>query len=349
MNISNSNFKKGIVKIRIDDPDDLWYLSHLIDPGDFVTAKTTRKIKIGDSENATVTKKTITLKIEAETIELGDGLVRINGKISQGPEDIPRGSYHSISVEEGSDLTLEKATWLSFQKQRLKEATERKFSYLLCLFDREEALFALTKKSGYEILTTLKGQVAKKSRDVQITKDFYQEIIKALEVYLGRLNPERIIVASPAFYKDDLLKKITNSELKGKIVLAICSDISETSLDEVMKRPELATTLKFSRAREEKMLVDELLGEIKKEGLATYGWTDVRKAVDAGAVSKFLLSDQFIKKKREVGKYLEVDEKMKHVDHLQAEIHIISSESEAGKKLDGLGGVAALLRYKLDW
>jgi protein pelota len=347
MDIINKDFKQGRVKIRVNDLDDLWYLSHLIDPGDLVKGKTTRKVKIGTSENAKVTKKTLTLQVEAETIELTETSLRINGKIKEGPEDIPRDSYHAISLEENSEFTLQKVKWLEYQKKKLQEASEKKYNYLLCIFDREETIFALTKKFGYEVLVKIKGDVAKKDRKVEVKKDFQEEIIKSLDVYNGRYNPESIIVASPAFYKDDLIKKVKNPELKKKIVLAICSDISERSLDEVIKRPELKNVLKNSRAREEQILMDELLNEISKNEKAVYGEVDVKNAVDSGAVSKLLLTDKFVKQKR-IGKDFEsIDKDMKTVDSLKGEIHIISSKNDSGKKLDGLGGIAAILRYKI--
>ena len=81
MQLITSDFKKGFVKLKINDQDDLWYLSHLIDQGDLVRGKTTRKIKIGEGENAKSVKKTLTLSIEAETIELTENSVRINGKV----------------------------------------------------------------------------------------------------------------------------------------------------------------------------------------------------------------------------------------------------------------------------
>ena len=349
MHIITSDFKKGFVKLRVTDPDDLWYLSHIIDPGDLVKSKTTRKIRIGDSENAKVTKKTLTLQMEAETVEFGENgnHLRINGRIREGPEDIPLDSYHAISIEEGSEFTLQKVSWLSYQKQKLTEASEKKYNYLICIFDREEALIALTQKQGYKVLVKIKGDVPKKTKTVEVKKDFQQEIIKAIDIYASRNKPESIILASPAFYKEDLMKKINSKELKEMIVLATCSDVSESSLDEVIKRPELATTLKNSRARQEKLLIDELLSEINKDNLAAYGWDEVEKAIEAGAVSKLLISDIYILETRRHGTYSIVDERMKQVDNLKGEIHIISGEFESGKRLNGLGGIAAILRYKL--
>ena len=351
MHITHTDYKKGLVKLRITDLDDLWYLSHLIDVGDFVKGHTTRKMKIGDGDNAKVVRKPVTLKIEVETIDLGNesNSLRINGKIREGPEDIPKDSYHSLNLEEGSDFVLEKVKWLEYQKQKLQESAEKKYNYLLCLFDREEVLFALTKKFGYEILFKMKGQVAKKSKEVSIKKDFHQELIKTLVMYNDRYKPEKIILASPAFYKDILIKKINQPELKKKIVLTITSDVSEQAIDEVLKRPELAEVLKSSRAREEQLLVDQLLSEINKDNLAAYGITEVKKAVDAGAVSALLVTDTFITKQKEQGDYTKIDEMMKQIDALQGKIHIISSKHEGGKKLDGLGGIAVILRYRLNF
>ncbi len=347
MDIISSDFKKGFVKIRVEDQDDLWYLSHLIDPGDLVKGKTTRKIKIGESENAKTAKKTYILKIEAVTIELTENSLRINGRVKEGPEEIPKECYQAISLESGDEFSLEKVRWLEYQKQKLKEASEKKYHYLLCLFDREEALFALTKKFGHEVLTKIKGEVSKKAQQVEIKKEFYDEIIKILEEYNQRFNPENVVLASPAFYKEDLAKKIKSPELKKKIVLATCSDIDESSIGEVLRRPELEKLLKNSRAREEQSLIDELLVEINKNDKAAYGWKEVKKAADAGAISKLLLTDDFIQQKRVKNEFAEIDEGMKAIDSMKGEVHIISSKNDSGRKLDGLGGIAAILRYKL--
>ena len=349
MQIIKSDFKKGFVKLKVEDIEDLWYLSRIIDVGDLVKGKTTRKIKIGAGENTKTVKKTLTLKVEAEAVEFSkDGFsLRINGKIKEGPEDTPKDSYHTIPLEQGSEFILEKIKWLKYQQQKLNEAAEKKFKYLLCLFDREEALFALTKNFGHDILTKIKGDVPKKEKKTEIKKDFQQEIIKILQTYADRYQPEKIIVASPVFYKEDLFKKISNPDLKKKIVLAACSDVNETAISEVLRRPELKNTLKSSRIRQEKFVVEELLNEINKNHLAAYGWRDVKIATDAGAANKLLLTDDFIQKKRKAGKYQELDGLMKQVDQQKCEIHILNSKNDSGRKLDGLGGIAAILRYKV--
>jgi len=230
----------------------------------------------------------------------------------------------------------------------LTEAAEKKHHFLICVFDREEAVFALSKMYGYDVLLKLEGDVARKRKKVEVRTDFYDEIIKLLKDYEKRYSPESIILASPAFFKEDLMKKV-EGDLKKKIVLSTCGSVSNNAIDEVLKRPELQQALKKSRTREEELLVEELLAEIHKEGVAVYGFEQVAKAVEAGAVIKLLVGDFLIQELRQQEDYEKLDLLMKQVDNLKGEIFIISDEHEGGKKLKGLGGVAALLRYKLEW
>ncbi len=62
-----------------------------------------------------------------------------------------------------------------------------------------------------------------------------------------------------------------------------------------------------------------------------------------------MITDSFIRKTREENIYEKLEQIMKTVESTKGNIHIISSEHEGGKKLNGLGGIAAILRYKLNY
>ncbi|MBI1968428.1 hypothetical protein HYS49_00815 [Candidatus Woesearchaeota archaeon] len=74
---------------------------------------------------------------------------------------------------------------------------------------------------------------------------------------------------------------------------------------------------------------------------------EVEKAIHAGAARTLLLTDEYVQEQREKGNFAALDELMKLVDQLQGKVHILSAQSESGRKLNGLGGIAALLRYEL--
>lgn len=349
MQIIRKDFKNGKVVLKITDPDDLWYLSHIIDPGDYIKGTATRKVKIGEHENAKVAKKKITLTIEAEKLEYvpENHMLRINGKITIGPDDIPKGSYQNITLEVGIDVTLSKVSWLKYHKERLNDATNTKYTYLFCLYDRDEALFAFSAKSGFKIATRLRSDMPKKAYSTSQQSSFYEQILKTIETYDLREKPEHIILAAPSFYKDNVVSLIKEDYLKKKITVVSASSVSKAGLEEVAKSPKLNQVLQSSRTRLESVLIEELFSEIGKEGGYAYGFKEVLSAISTGAISKLFFTDKFIKKLREKEKYNILEDQLKIVDSLSGEVHIISSENDAGKKLDGIGGIAAILRYKI--
>ncbi len=354
MKLIHTDFKKGEVKVKIENLDDLWYLNQIVEKTDLVKGKTLRKIKLGEEtqRKQKVEKKAVFLLIEVEKVEFSktSNILRISGIVKQGPEDVPLGSHHTFNVEENTIIAIIKQKWMKFQVDRLKEASKESSSkILICVHDREEAYFALMKKYGYQLLVGIKGNVAKKADAKQIESNFYKEILRQLEDYNDRYNLNKIIIASPAFWKEELMKEISNEELKNKIILATCSSIGENAINEVIKRPETSEALKQDRIAKEFRFVDELFVEISKNNLASYGLRETKNAAEAGAVKQLLITDRFIQKKRLEEKYEEIEYMIKTVDSTKGEITIISSEHEAGKKLDGLGGIAAILRYKINY
>jgi len=349
MKIISSNFRKGEAKVKIEALDDLWYLSQVIDAGDVVKGKTFRKIKVGSAEKEAV-RKPVFISIKVEKVEFSKTTVRLRilGEIFEGPEDVQKGSHHTFNVEKGTIITISKEEWPDYQIKRLKEAAERKLlKILVCVFDREDVFFALMKRSGYELLTHIHGEVAKKGADAPVKSTFYSEIIKQLEEYDKRYNLDKIILASPAFWKEELFKVLQNKKLKSKIVQATCSSADESAINEVLKRNEVQKALKEEHVSEEMVLVEKVLAEISRQGNAAYGIKEVEQAANAGAVKDLLVSDALIMRLREEEKFDRLDKIMKLADKSKAKVHIISTEHSGGKKLEGLGGIAALLRFKL--
>ncbi|OYT31468.1 hypothetical protein B6U93_03555 [Candidatus Woesearchaeota archaeon ex4484_78] len=135
--------------------------------------------------------------------------------------------------------------------------------------------------------------------------------------------------------------------MKKKVVFASCSSADESAINEVLKRDEIKTVLKEERVSKELALVENLLSEVSKGGLAVYGFENTRNAVLAGAVKTLLVSDGLINKFREEGVFSKLESLMKSVEKMKGKVFLVSSEHSGGKKLDGLGGVAGLLRFKL--
>ncbi|RLE45223.1 mRNA surveillance protein pelota [Candidatus Woesearchaeota archaeon] len=346
MKILGKNLKQGEIKVFVESPEDVWYLSQVIDKGDVIKGRTLRKIKV--SETAAGERRPVFLSLVVEKIDFQPGCLRAGGKIVESPDEVPKGSFHTFSIEPGSRIVIKKDHWFSFQLDRLKEASELVHSkILICVFDREDAFFALMKRFGYELLSHIKGVVQKKAFDQNIKSAFFERIVKQLVEYDKRFGLDYIVLASPAFWKDEIVKFLKGSVLKKKVVFASCSSADESAINEVLKRDEIKTVLKEERVSKELALVENLLSEVSKGGLAVYGFENTRNAVLAGAVKTLLVSDGLINKFREEGVFSKLESLMKSVEKMKGKVFLVSSEHSGGKKLDGLGGVAGLLRFKL--
>jgi len=356
MKVLGYDFKKGFCRLKVESLDDLWVLSQVIDPKDLVKGRTFRKIKLGGSEDrkANVIKKPVTLTIQVEKVDFDKTSLRVSGVIKEGPEDIPHGSYHTIEVEENSIITIEKESWLGFQIEKIKDASSGSESkVLICVMDRDEACFALMKRYGYEYLSEISGRVEKKGVDDKTLKDkeFYGQVIRMLEEYVQRHNISFIVLASPAFWKEDLMKVLEqkNKGLASKVTLATCNSFGKNAINEVLSRPEVKSVLKQERVVRETALVEELFVEVAKNGLAVYGLEQTKNAAEAGAIKTLLVTDRLIYEMREKKEYDKLDYVMRMVDQTKGDVFIISEEHDAGKKFQGLGGIGGILRYKISW
>jgi protein pelota len=97
-------------------------------------------------------------------------------------------------------------------------------------------------------------------------------------------------------------------------------------------------------AREIQRLMDEIS---KDSGLATYGLAETRGAADAGAVETLLVTNELIRKHK-ADKSEVIENTMNAVENAGGKIVIVSEEHELGKQLEGLGGIGAILRYRLN-
>ena len=145
------------------------------------------------------------------------------------------------------------------------------------------------------------------------------------------------------------MKVLKNNSIRKKIIPAVCSSVSENAIQEVIKRPELKNALRQERVSEEMRIVEQLLAEISKAGLVAYGTKDVGEAAYAGAVETIIVSDTLIRRLREAGDYASLESMLLLVERAKGNVVIVSSEHDGGRKLDGLGGIGALLRYKLSY
>lgn len=339
--------QKNIIKLMPENLDDLWVLYNIIEEGDKVFAVTERRVQDkGDVIRADRgVKRKMFLGLEVKNVEFDENLnrLRILGSIIHGLDDVPLGSHHTFEIKPFDELSIEK-NWKKWQIDRIKEAIEssKKPKILVVVMDDEEADIFEVRDYTIKEICSIKSHTSKRldyKINEELKKEYYHEIAKVLKEY----DVDNILVAGPGFAKNTFYNFISTQypELKSKILVETISTTSRAGMNEVIKRGLINKIYAQSRVAKETQLIEKLLEEISKKGLAVYGIDEVKKALEYSAIDTLLVSDSLIRN-HEIEKIIDTTEE------LGGKVVIVSSEHDAGKQLKALGGIAGLLRFPIE-
>lgn len=125
------------------------------------------------------------------------------------------------------------------------------------------------------------------------------------------------------------------------------------SLNEVLQSPAVQTRLSNTKYARETALMDTFYTHLRKDtNKATYGPNEVESAVDQGAVGRgggvLLISNRLFRAPnvRERQRWVSLVDRVRDIEG--GEVRVLSSDHESGRRLDGLGGVAAILTFPIE-
>jgi protein pelota len=331
--------------------DDLWHLSHVLEPGDLVSGDTTRRVR-RDEENVRDTggqREHMYVTIEVDDVEFARfaNRLRVGGVIVDGSREDQFGHHHTLNVEERSEVEVEKR-FKPDQMDRLEEAEETADNPAVAIATVEEgeAYVHLVKEYGTEeygafTRPTGKGEYA------QPRTALFADLAGAL----ARLDVEAIILAGPGFTKSDALSYIEDEypDVAESITVVDTSSAGDRGVHEVLKRGAVDEVQAETRIAREAELIDELTTRMAAGAKASYGIEQVAEAAEFGAVERLLVLDDRLRAERQGdGEWtVDVNEVIETVERQGGEVTVFSAEFDPGQQLTNLGGIAALLRYRL--
>jgi protein pelota len=333
---------KNEVKLRVEALDDLWHLFHILKKGDYMSGLTTRSIKM--KEGVEKERKTVRLEIEVEKIgfQAFSGDMRVSGAITYGPEDIPLGDHHTFIIKPGSEIKIKK-DWKRWELERLKESQSSQPQIGIVVMDNESALMGITSMYGIKTLAKIHSHFPKKGEPgfELAQKTYFGEIAAAIP------TTDKVIIGGPGFAKDNFSSflKDKHPDISERCIFTSTSTATETGFREIVAN-KLDKVLKDARMSKEEKLLENFVQEIGKEGLVTYGFEEVKKVVESGAVNLLLVGEKMLIQRR-LGEDLELDRLMEMTRSQGGKVEVISKLTEAGKKLEGFGGIGAFLRYRV--
>ncbi len=342
MKVLGRDMRAGRVKVRVETEDDLWHLYNLVEIGDMVVASTHRREeKKSDKIRAErAGKRRMTLGIRVEKLEFHDFdlRLRILGLIEEGMQDI--GSHHTLNVEVDEILTIVK-TWRRSHLDRLQRAVEdaQQPQVMFVALDEDEATLAAMRQFGMQEIAQIRSSRTGKQYATKDEGDYYGEIIAKLR---QSCRGAPMVLLGPGFAKEELLHrgKLEEPELFHRAFAYHTGQSGMAGVHELMKRGLGKEVLEDSRMAMEVALVDDILSAIAKDDPVAYGPEEVETAAEAGAVETLAIIDSLVRDQ-------DVDRLIRKVENSRGRVVMISEHHDAGKGLEAISGIAALLRYRV--
>ena len=318
-----------------------------------------------------------------------NGLVIFCGNVSkqEGKEDI---RIWIIEPPEPLNLKIYHCDQ-QFLLQPLKDVLKEKDVYGLIVLDAKEATIGLLKGKNIIPVFNKESNVPSKTskggwsqqRYKRIREQALDEWLKyvgenASKIFLNE-NVKGVIIGGPGPVKEDFAKyDYLDYRIRQKI-LAI-KDVGYTDeygLEELVKRSQ--DVLQETSIIKEKNILNDFFARVAKNENAIYGIYNIFKYLEAGALEKLLISEDFdfgkvklkcnncgkekeiegylskIDKKCECGNEMQIesfenyDEKIVEIaKNFGTEVIFISSQTPEGRQFYNLGGIGGIARFKLD-
>ncbi len=342
MKIVREDLRHGVIEVRVECEDDLWVLKNVVAKDDIVVARTLRDVKV-DGEGKRRLPMVLAVRVESVYFQPFSGRLRILGRIVEGPEEYGlRGSYHTLSIDVGSEVAVIKPRWTREQIGRLRRASERRARVLLAAFDFDEVAVAVLLEQGVKYVAerSLPGL-----RDGGPTVEELAELVSEIIASAVELEkPDVVLVASPAFLKD-YVADILSRRLGRPVYRDSVSSGGRPGIGELMRRDSLKSVLRTHNVLATEEVFEEFMRLLSAgSDRVAYGPEVIRALSDLGAVSKLLVSeDMLYGEQREL-----VGEVMEKVESRGGDVRIVPEETPVFSKVKAFGGMVAILRYPVD-
>ncbi|MCH8907513.1 MAG: pelota family protein, partial [Candidatus Heimdallarchaeota archaeon] len=275
MKIVDRNKVDNSITVIPQDSDDLYILHNIISPLDYISAKTSRRIKRDEGGSGSKERTAVTLKIQVESTEFRgfDDIIRIKGKIIESSdEQISLGTYHSIKIELLKKIKIEKLTkWSSFELEKLEEA-QLGFStgLLAVIIDDESVLVSQGGNHASRIILDLEPTIPRKGSDPVQYEKAIQTMFKDAAKFLHDKSREgiskQIVLGGPGFIYQAFLEylKFNYPDLAKHTISFGINNAGRNGIKELLIHHLPDNFVSAKQAREQAILVENVLEELER-------------------------------------------------------------------------------------
>lgn len=333
-----------------EESDDLLVLRRIIKKEDRIIGDTTRVIKQEKDFSRPDKGERIRIRIalNVEKISLDNVLdrLRVQGIILESNnESVPHGSHHSIMIKTDESFKLVKKQWTVLEKKLLQSNNE-KFGFLLVALDTNDCGIGRLRGTHLQLMPNIySGSSGKRYKTNFNIEKFFENIQTAI---LSSIRKEdKIIIFGPGETKkrfSNYLQKTLGSEHEIKIIEGIDSG-GEDGIYTFTKSQALKEIMSESKFAKVSSIIDEIMYRANtKSKKFTMGFEETEKANQYSAIDSLVFSNKIIQSQDEE----KVIEFLNDVESKGTKVYSVDSTTDAGLRVDGLGGIVSLLRFSVD-
>ncbi|KAG8487191.1 hypothetical protein CXB51_020841 [Gossypium anomalum] len=356
----------GSVKMIPVDSEDLWFAYNLIATGDWVMARTVRKVlrETAGGRDAERVALKLEIKVEAIDYDKEGSVLRIRGKNTLENEHVKIGQFHTLELELQRPFVLRKKIWDSLALDVLRQASDPGASADLAVVLMQEGLanILLVGKSMTSTRSRIETSIPRKHGPAiagyeSALKKFFENVLQAFLKHVDFNVVRCAVIASPGFTKDQFHRHLMLEaerrqlrpiiENKSRIILVHTSSGYKHSLREVLDAPNVMSMIKDTKAAQEVRALKDFFDMLSNDpARACYGPKHVEIAHERMAVQTLLITDNLFRNSDVITrqKYVNL---VNSVKNSGGTAHIFSSMHVSGEQLAQLTGIAAILRFPL--
>ncbi|KAF2032901.1 hypothetical protein EK21DRAFT_60041 [Setomelanomma holmii] len=372
----------GFATLMPEEPEDMWHAYNLIQEHDRIRAKAVRRVTKQSDAGSTSSQRIalyLTIAVTSTDFDIGSGQLHVSGKVASENEHVKMGQHHTLDLELNRRFTIEKADgWDSVALEMLKEA---------CDTDRRAELWAVVLGEGTAniCMITEHQTILRQHIEVPVPRKrkggadghtkgmdkFFATTLSTLLRQIDLANTSTsthaktlpLLLASPGFVAQAFLQymkaeatRTTNKPLLAlipSVIIAHASSAHVHALSDILSSPAITTKLSDTKYARETALMDKFLTLMRlDDGRAWYGPREVERAVDKGGVGRgggVLMINNALFRAQNVAerrRWVKLVDRVRDVEG--GEVRVFSSLHESGKRLEGLGNVAAILTYPIE-
>jgi len=342
-------------KVRVEDEDDLWALSQVIQPGVIVKMFGHRRDQTTGNRDGVRAKeaerKAMWLTIVTESTEYAafSDALRVTGIIIEA--DFDRGSHHTHSIEARSEVELLWEDKMPLEDVELLQRAANegaKARVLMAVVESDEIiLFEVTGNGLREGTTfTMRGGGKRHGDSSSARTSFFAEAAKESLLVLRPEMP--LLLCGPGSARETFADAIRKNGHKGSIRTVATSIGGRAAANEIFREGLADDLLGEHTLTRQTKLIEQAFAHMSTDGVVAYGGLEILEAAEQGAIETLLILARLLRDPVERC----VDRAWSDVAALVlesgGEIEQTSEEHDAGLQLAGIGGAVALLRWKIE-